>query len=93
MIQALLAEAKRAEKKSKSWIEFDAMLFREKTGLLSKAFPVHADLIRFMNSPDYAEIHKLLVKSINRHGLLQSGNTQLTQPSINGHVKRAKKSA
>lgn len=67
----VLEQAKILARNVKSWIDFSAALFDQKKGIIARTFPEPMEREAFFDSPQYAEINKILLDQMKRIGVLE----------------------
>ncbi len=65
----VLRYARRLVKRVESWADFANALFDQERGFVSRMFPNRKDRQRFLNSPEYREIDRMLVQLMDRFGV------------------------
>jgi hypothetical protein len=65
----ILEQAKTLAGSVKSWVDFSAELFDQKRGLIAKTFPESMEREAFFDSPQYAEVNKILFEQMKRIGV------------------------
>ena len=70
-LDAILAEAKRAAAKAKSWADFANFLYAPEVGLLAKSFPTKAERSRFLKTKEFTAIRALIDEVQERTGLVE----------------------
>jgi HicB family len=69
--QSLLREARRLAGTTQSWADLSNALFSPVDGLLTSAYRSREARRRFMQTPEYAQIQRLLADAINKFGLVE----------------------
>jgi hypothetical protein len=69
----LVAEAKEIARRTDSWIALSNALSDPHGGLIARYFPDAEQRQAFLNSAEYEELNKLLLRTIKRKGLYPRG--------------------
>jgi hypothetical protein len=65
----LVGEAKKIARRADSWIALSNALSDPHGGLIARYFPDPGERQGFLRSPEYEQLNRLLLKTINRTGL------------------------
>ena len=65
----VLGQAKTFAAKARSWADFSARMFDQRSGLVATTFPTEIERQAFYDSPQYKEIHALQVQLMKQFGL------------------------
>src|SRR3954453_19415911 len=65
----ILEQAKILAGNLKSWVDLSAELFDQKKGLIARTFPEPMEREAFFDSPQYAEVNKILIDQMKRIGV------------------------
>jgi hypothetical protein len=72
----LVAEARKIARKADSWISLSNALDDPQGRLIARYFPDPEQRQEFLRSPQYEELHQLLLRTIKRKGLYPSAAPQ-----------------
>jgi hypothetical protein len=67
----VVERARELARQAESWADFSNALSDPETGLIAKAYPKVRERQAFFNSPQYEEINQILLRVIQRCGLIQ----------------------